>query len=113
MEGGDDLVVGFRAKQYTNVVRIVTCREVLLNRYQRGGGHLFTLQTVDQTRYVARAEAVVDVDDGYVARTGVQHAEQGGEAVKARAITDAGGYGDYRAGDQSAYYAGQSAFHAG
>ena len=67
---------------------------------------------VDQAGHVAGTEAVIDVYNCDVAGATVQHAEQSGEAVKTGSVSDAGGYGDHRAGDQAADYAGERAFHA-
>jgi hypothetical protein len=71
------------------------------------------LEAVDEAGDVAGAEAVVDIDDGDVAGATVEHAEQGGEAVEAGAIADAGGDGDDGAGYKAADGAGERPFHAG
>src|ERR1035438_6564024 len=72
-----------------------------------------SLQAVDEAGNVAGAEAVIDVYHRDIAGTTVEHAEQGGEAVEARAIADAGGDGDHRAGNHAAHHAGKRTLHAG
>jgi hypothetical protein len=67
----------------------------------------------DESGGVGGAEAVVDVDDGDVGGAGVEHAEEGGGAVKAGTVADGGGDGDDRDADEAADDGGESAFHAG
>ena len=60
---------------------------------------------VDQAGHVASSETVVDVHHGHVAGAAVEHPQQGRQAMKARAVADAGGDADYRAGNQASHSA--------
>ena len=53
----------------------------LCHAVDRGGGH-------------RGAKAIVDIDDRDARGAGVEHAQERGEAAKARAITHRGGHGD-------------------
>ena len=68
---------------------------------------------VDHAGHVARAEAVVDVDDRDAAGTGVQHAEQRCDPAEGGAVADAGRHRDDRAVRQSSDDRGQRALHPG
>ncbi len=57
----------------------------------------------DQAGDVAPFKSGVDVNDRHVCGATVQHAQQGGQSLKTRAVADAGGHGDHRAGDMSAH----------
>ena len=67
----------------------------------------------DEGGDVACSEAVVDVDDGDVGATGVEHAQQGGDSFKGCAVADAGGDGDYGDFYETTDDGGESSFHAG
>ena len=70
-------------------------------------------QMVDAAGHGRGTEAIVDVDDGHAGRAGVQHAEHRRHPAEARAVADAGRYGDDRHADQAANHARKRAFHAG
>ena len=61
---------------------------------------------------VARAKAVVDVDDGDAAGAGVEHREQRGEPAEVRAVADGGRHRDDRPVHEPAHDRGQRALHA-
>jgi len=69
------------------------------------------LKAIDAGSDAGGAEAVVDVDDGNVGGTGVEHAEERRDTAEAGAVSNAGGHGDDRGGDEAADHAGQSALH--
>ena len=71
---------------------------------------LFHPYVVYHAGEVARAEAVVDVDDGDAARAGVEHREQRRKAAERRAVAYAGRDGYDGAVGEAAYDACQSAF---
>src|SRR5690242_17935177 len=68
-----------------------------------------SLKTIHQAGGVTCAESVIDIHDGDVASTTVQHPQEGREALEAGSIADAGGHGDHGHGDQAADHAGQRA----
>src|SRR5688500_6819879 len=68
---------------------------------------------VYQARGEARAEAVVDVYYCDVGGAGVQHSEQGGEAVEGGAVAYRRRKRDHGDGDEAADDRGKRAFHAG
>ncbi len=70
-------------------------------------------EAVDHGGGDASAETVVDIDDGDAGDAGVQHGEQGGGALHAGAIADAGGDCDDRGLRHAAHDGGKGAFHAG
>ena len=76
-----------------------------------GGGQ--GKEAADVCGGVGGAEAVVDIDDGDAGAAGIEHAEQGGDAAKTGAVTDAGGNGDDGLADEAGDGAGEGAFHAG
>ena len=69
-------------------------------------------QGVDLVGGETGPEAVVDVHHGHAAAAAVEHAEQGGEALEACAIADAGGHCDYGFVHKAGNNARQRAFHA-
>src|SRR5262245_48471000 len=70
------------------------------------------LKPIDQAGHNGSAKAIIDVDDGHVGRATIEHAEQGGDAVKACAVADACRNGDYRYGDESSDHTRECAFHS-
>lgn len=68
---------------------------------------------VNQAGHIARAEAVIDVNDGNARSAGIQHRQQGRKAAKVSAITDRCRYGDHGRCDKAGDYAGQGALHTG
>src|SRR5712664_180288 len=69
-------------------------------------------EAVDARGDASGAEAVVNVDDGYIRCATVEHTEQRGDAAEAGTVADAGGNGDHRHGDEAADDARQCAFHS-
>jgi hypothetical protein len=67
----------------------------------------------DQAGDVGAFEAGVDVHDGHVRRTGVEHAQQSGKPAQVRSVTDARGHGNDGTIDIAADDARQRPFHAG
>jgi hypothetical protein len=61
--------------------------------------------------HVTGPEAIIDVDCSHARGTAIEHGEQGGDAPEARAITNAGGYGDDRFIDKAPNDAGQRSLH--
>ena len=72
-----------------------------------------TRQTIHQRCRGRSAKAVIDIHHGDTACARIEHGQQGGQALKAGAIADAGWHGDHRPLDESANDAWQGAFHAG
>jgi len=73
---------------------------------------LLITRPIDERRDIGCSKAIVDVNHAHIGRTGVQHAEQGGESVESGSVADAGGNGDDGNSDEASDNAGQSAFHA-
>ena len=64
---------------------------------RRGGDSTRSAPRRIDAGHVTRAEAVVDVDDGDPRGAGVQHRQEGGQALERGAVADARGDGDHRA----------------
>jgi hypothetical protein len=69
------------------------------------------LQPVHAGGDAGSAETVVDIDDGDVGGTGIEHAKKSGNAPEAGAVADAGRNGNDWRGHEAADHAGKSAFH--
>ena len=66
---------------------------------------------IDSAGQEPGAEAIVDVHHADTAGAGIQHGQEGGQTAESGAVTYAGGNGNDRAVHQTAYHAGQCAFH--
>ena len=62
---------------------------------------------------VARAEAVINIDNRDAACAGIEHREQSGKAMEGRAITHAGRHGNHGTVGKSSEHTGQRALHPG
>src|SRR4030095_16663295 len=70
------------------------------------------LQVIDQARHAGRPQSICDVHHGTPVRTGVEHAQQWGDAAEACAVSNARRNRNNGHADQTTDDAGQRAFHS-